>query len=73
MYRLIILTGIILLFGCTKESSIEKREQDGIENLANHINEVKGHKENEELPFKINAINTKILNLNDKASDTPLN
>ncbi|MGE7925498.1 hypothetical protein ACQKND_20255 [Viridibacillus arvi] len=72
MYRLIILTGIILLFGCTKESSIEKREQDGIENLANNINEVKGHKENKELPFKINAIK-KILNLNDKASDTPLN
>lgn len=73
VYLLLGIIGITLLFGCSEETMKEdKIERDKIEKTDINIAGEKEDKENFKVPFKIEAIDSKILDLNDAASDTPL-
>jgi hypothetical protein len=72
-YRLLAIMGIVLLFGCTEESIKENTiERDNIEITDMNIAVGKEIKEGFEVPFKIDVIESKILEFNDAAFDKPL-
>lgn len=71
-YRLFAVIGIILLVGCSEETLKENTiEKDKIEKTDINILVEKDIKESFIVPFKIEAIESKILEFNDSAFDKP--
>ncbi|MFB5089405.1 hypothetical protein PGC35_19810 [Psychrobacillus sp. PGGUH221] len=68
-YGLLAFMSVFLLCGCSEENI--KNDSNTGTNDSNLVS-ASDNKENYQIPFKINAIDSKILDLNDTASTKPL-